>query len=37
MGEKKESGVRSSIFSLRSTEIELLVSVGVRGKVHIRD
>ena len=35
--EKKESGVRSSIFSLRSTEIEPSVSVGARGKVHISD
>ena len=34
---RKESGVRSFTFSLRSTEIGLLVFVGVRGKVHLCD
>ena len=34
---KKESGVRSSTFSLISTEIERSVFVGARGKVHLRD
>ena len=33
----KESGVRSSTFSLRATEIGLLVFVGARSKVHLRD
>ena len=35
--EKKESGVRSSTFALRSTEIEPSVFVGARGQVHICD
>ena len=34
---KKESEVRSSTFSLRSTEIGSSVFVGARGKVHLRD
>ena len=34
---KKESGVRSSTFSLRSTEIGPSVFVGARGKVHLCD
>ena len=33
----KESGVRSSTFSLRSTEIRPSVFVRGRGKVHLRD
>ena len=33
----KESGVRSSTFSLRSMEIRPSVFVGARGKVHLRD
>ena len=33
----KESGVRSSTLSLRFTEIEPSVFVGVRGKVHLCD
>ena len=35
--EKRERGVRSSTFSLRSMEIGPLVFVGVRGKVHLHD
>ena len=34
---KKKRGVRISTFSLGFTEIELLVFVGARGKVHLRD
>ena len=34
---KKESGMRSSTFSLGSTEIGLSVFVGARGKVHLRN
>ena len=34
---KKKRGVRSSTFSLGSTEIRLSVFVGARGKVHLRD
>ena len=34
---KKESGVRSSTFSLRSTEIGSSVFVRARGKVHLHD
>ena len=34
---KKKSGVRSSTFSLRSTEIGPSIFVRVRGKVHLRD
>ena len=34
---KKESGVRSSTFSLRSTEIGPSVFVEARGKVHLRE
>ena len=34
---KKESGVRSSTFSLRSTEIGPSVFVEVRCKVHLHD
>ena len=34
---EKETEVRSSIFSLRSTEIGPSVFVGARGKVHLRD
>ena len=33
----KESGVRSSTFTLRFTELESSVFVGSRGKVHLRD
>ena len=35
--EEKESGVRSSTLSLRSTEIRPSVFVGARCKVHLRD
>ena len=34
---RKESGVRSPTFSLRSTSIRPSVFVGTRGKVHLRD
>ena len=34
---KKESGVRSTTFSLRSTEIGPSIFVGARDKVHLRD
>ena len=35
--ERKESGVRNSTLSLRSTKIGPSVFVGARGKVHLRD
>ena len=34
---EKESGVRSSTFSLRSTEIRLSVFIGAKDKVHLRN
>ena len=34
---KRENEVRGSTFSLRFTEIEPSVFVGVRGKVHLHD
>ena len=34
---KNERGVRSSTFSLRFTEIEPSVFIGVGGKIHLRD
>ena len=34
---KKESGMRSSTFSLGSTEIGPSIFIGARGKVHLRN